>query len=122
METFIRNYENRIWVRGNDDDPGQVIAVLEARGGRNRTGLPGRCPELAYYISSEGVIACCPLDSDKGRLLQEMYGELHLKGVSCADCMLRKFPPCDMGIPCCRCDVEECNSRQPCPQKMEGAL
>lgn len=32
----------------------------------------------------------------------------------CAECTMREYPPCDKGIPCCRCK-DECNSRQLCP-------
>lgn len=78
---FKRTTENRIWIRGNDADPGQVISVLEARGGRNTAKLPGRCAAMAYYIADDGVIGCVPLDSMPGVWLQEAWGELHLKTV-----------------------------------------
>lgn len=37
----------------------------------------------------------------------------------CPDCIVAKYPPCDKGIPCCKCEKkqDECNSRQPCPKK-----
>lgn len=35
---------------------------------------------------------------------------------NCADCVLAEYPPCNKGIPCCKCG-DECNSRQPCPKK-----
>lgn len=31
-------------------------------------------------------------------------------------CTLKAYPPCDKGIPCCRCK-DECNSRQQCPMR-----
>lgn len=37
----------------------------------------------------------------------------------CADCILKQFPPCDKGVPCCKCDELQCNSRQPCQWKDE---
>jgi hypothetical protein len=76
---FKRTTENRIWIRGNDADPGQVISVLEARGGRNTEGLHGGCADIAYYISDDGVIRWVPLDCMSGVWLQEAWGELHLK-------------------------------------------
>ena len=76
---FKRTPENSIWIRGNDEHPERVIALLESRGGENRTHLQGRCGLLGYYIADSGVIACVPLDSDQGRRLQETYGELHLE-------------------------------------------
>ena len=38
---------------------------------------------------------------------------------SCPDCLLAKYPPCNEGIPCCKCEKKqnECNSWQPCPKK-----
>lgn len=38
---------------------------------------------------------------------------------SCLDCLLAKYPPCNKGIPCCKCEKKqnECNSWQPCPKK-----
>ena len=36
----------------------------------------------------------------------------------CPGCDLLKWPPCDKGIPCCKCD-EGCSSRQPCQKKGE---
>ena len=117
-----RTAENCIWIRGNDKYPKKVIAVLESRGGENKTSLSGRCPELAYYICDDGTIACVPLDSNTGRRIQETFGELHLTRIACVECRIRKFPVCDLGIACCKCDNEDCNSRQPCPQKMEALL
>lgn len=111
---FKRTPENSIWIRGNDEHPERVIALLEQRGGENHTHLPGRCGLLGYYIADGGVIACVPLDSDKGRLLQEIYGELHLDMPDCATC--KSAPACDLDIPCCKCDNEDCNGRQPCPK------
>lgn len=37
----------------------------------------------------------------------------------CLDCLVAKYPPCDKGIPCCKCETkqDECNSRQQCPKK-----
>lgn len=35
----------------------------------------------------------------------------------CNNCELKKFPACANGIPCCRCDNQSCNSRQPCPHQ-----
>ena len=35
------------------------------------------------------------------------------------DCPLRRWPTCELDVPCCMCD-EECNSRQPCPAKEGG--
>ena len=32
----------------------------------------------------------------------------------CHGCNVAKQPACDIGIPCCRCAEERCNSRQPC--------
>ena len=32
----------------------------------------------------------------------------------CPGCILRRFPPCSDGIPCCKCRQDYCNSRQPC--------
>lgn len=42
-----------------------------------------------------------------------------MKKKTCKDCAALKFPACDLGIPCCRCGEEWCNSRQPCPKKEE---
>lgn len=38
---------------------------------------------------------------------------------SCLDCLVAKYPPCDKGIPCCKCETkqDECNCRQQCPKK-----
>lgn len=37
----------------------------------------------------------------------------------CPDCLVAKNPPCNEGIPCCKCEKKqnECNSWQPCPKK-----
>lgn len=42
--------------------------------------------------------------------------------MNCKDCIVRQYPPCGDGIPCCQCDREECNGRQPCPKKDEKNL
>lgn len=34
----------------------------------------------------------------------------------CPDCTLVNYPNCSKGIPCCKCDEENCNSRQSCPK------
>lgn len=39
---------------------------------------------------------------------------------NCNNCELKKFPACDKGLPCCRCDNPSCNSRQPCPHQEEN--
>lgn len=39
----------------------------------------------------------------------------------CNNCELRTSPGCDLAIPCCKCDDESCNSRQPCPRKEENS-
>lgn len=39
--------------------------------------------------------------------------------MNCKDCIVRKYPACGKGIPCCQCkdeDKEECCSCQPCPR------
>ena len=38
---------------------------------------------------------------------------------NCNECELKKFPACENDIPCCRCDKQNCNSRQPCPNGKE---
>lgn len=35
----------------------------------------------------------------------------------CKNCIVAKYPPCNLGIPCCYCEETECNGRQPCPRK-----
>lgn len=42
--------------------------------------------------------------------------------MNCKECLVRQFPACSDGIPCCQCKLEECNSRQPCPKKQEENL
>ena len=37
---------------------------------------------------------------------------------NCKNCIVRKYPACSMGIPCCQCS-DECNSRQPCPRETD---
>lgn len=36
---------------------------------------------------------------------------------ACSDCVNVKYPACNYGIPCCKCNEESCNSRQACPKK-----
>lgn len=38
------------------------------------------------------------------------------ENTGCPDCVMVAWPPCDKGIPCCKCE-DECNSRQPCRQR-----
>lgn len=38
------------------------------------------------------------------------------------NCELKTFPACEKGIPCCQCDEQRCNSRQPCPHPEENCL
>ena len=33
------------------------------------------------------------------------------------DCIVRQYPACGLGAPCCKCDIEDCSGRQPCPAK-----
>jgi hypothetical protein len=42
--------------------------------------------------------------------------------ITCKDCPVRLYPACGENIPCCQCDREECNGRQPCPRKEENSL
>lgn len=41
---------------------------------------------------------------------------------NCNNCELKTFPACENGIPCCQCDEQICNSRQPCPHPEENCL
>lgn len=40
--------------------------------------------------------------------------------MTCKECPVRQYPACDNGIPCCQCEEEHCNARQPCPRKKEN--
>lgn len=44
---------------------------------------------------------------------------IKIKMKDCNNCELKKFPACENDIPCCRCDKQNCNSRQPCPNGKE---
>ena len=45
-----------------------------------------------------------------------------MEKITCKDCPVRLYPACGENIPCCQCDLEECNGRQPCPRKEEKSL
>ena len=34
--------------------------------------------------------------------------------MTCKECPANLVPTCSIGIPCCLCNEENCNSRQPC--------
>ena len=38
----------------------------------------------------------------------------------CTDCIERQYPSCSKNIPCCRCDEDECSSRQPCHERLKA--
>lgn len=40
--------------------------------------------------------------------------------MTCKECPANLFPACNIGIPCCLCNEENCNSRQLCPIKEAG--
>lgn len=45
------------------------------------------------------------------------FGPVLIHKNSCDGCIVKKYPACDLGIPCCQCKDDSCNSRQPCPKK-----
>lgn len=77
---FTRTPENSVWVRGDRERGGEVIAVLEHRGGKNRRGCHGTIPEYGYYIDHNGDIECVFLSTTQGMWMQGAWGELKLKG------------------------------------------
>lgn len=40
--------------------------------------------------------------------------------MNCKECPVRQYPACSIGRPCCQCEEEHCNARQPCPRKKEN--
>lgn len=41
--------------------------------------------------------------------------------MTCKECPGNLNPSCSIGIPCCLCNEENCNCRQPCPKKENEA-
>ena len=59
-----------------------------------------------------------------GKLMQEVTAiaegsakEEGERSVFCTGCEMAAYPPCNKGLPCCKCSEKDCNSRQECQRK-----
>lgn len=49
--------------------------------------------------------------------VRQMVDDFYKKDDCCQNCIVRQYPACGKGIPCCQCKKSSCNGRQPCPKK-----
>ena len=74
--------------------------------------------EVAYIGDKNKYMYCTTAQTLEVAALQTIPHLINngLGSKNCADCVLAEYPPCNKGIPCCKCG-DECNSRQPCQKK-----
>lgn len=52
----------KLAIRGNEENGGMVITILEGLGGKNKLDLKGNAWAYFYYINDNGVISFIPQD------------------------------------------------------------
>lgn len=61
-----------------------------------------------------------PTEVDDSCICTVEQEQANRKELKCKDCIVRQYPACSKGIPCCCCnaaDKSTCNSKQHCPRK-----
>lgn len=82
FKLFFERYpelSSEVWIRGVKDRGKEVIAELEKRGGRDRTGLNGHRTDIIYYIEKyTNTIRCEHSNAPHISRLLEVYTEITL--------------------------------------------
>lgn len=82
FELFFEKYpkiSSEVWIKGVENRGKEVIAELERRGGRNRTGLNGHRTDIIYYIEKyTNTIRCERSNAPHISRLLEVYTEITL--------------------------------------------
>lgn len=69
--------EQRVFIRGVEGRGGEVLKMLENRGGRN-PGKGGNRPTCIYYIWHNGMISSASIGSETALIIMDFYREIKL--------------------------------------------